>query len=364
MITVDDVAVEMKGLKFKLHTAWAKLPLGTIVEVVDWPPTAPNVSVSDKRSFNKGTIAVPKYILTPATTTVPEIQQYIVGLQEQQAQVEKRQKQVNEQKLALDSWHKDESKYAKNHNYWEKQLQPLQQELRRREGALSNTEYTLSQMLVQETMYNRFDQEISTWIKHYESKIKPDKNLNPNIVKSMIFRESRMGTFGPNLELPPYIWNGGKTHPVKSRFNIMQSVDSSAEQQLIMINEMAPTIYSNYRLSEIEKENRKNGKTQPELYAWNRGAIFKAMQEFFTYRDTTNRNFMGTPGKDLHEDYAFWIRAGTRWLFHKYMSLNTGIRTWPEAVRAFNGDGPTARAYKQDVMGRVGGTGFLKVGTK
>ncbi|RKG96033.1 hypothetical protein [Corallococcus carmarthensis] len=362
MITVDDMTVEMKGLKFRLHTAWAKIPLGSIVEVVDWPPTTLGVSINYKSPFHKGAITVPKYILAPVTAPVAGIQQYTVGLKGQQAQVEKCQKQVNDQRIALELWKKDEGKYAKNHDYWEKQLQPLQHELGRREGVLSSTLHTLGQMLVRETMYNRFDQTISTWVKHYEAKIKPEKKIDPNIVKSIIFQETRMGTSGRHLELPPYTWNGGKTHPVKSRFNLMQSVDSSAHQQLIMMEEMAPAIFIKHKLPEAVRENQKKGKTESELYAWNGGAIPKAMREFFVYRDTADKNLMETPARDLHEDYAFWIRTGVRWLFQKYVSLNARSRTWPEAVRAFNGSGADAHTYRNEVMGRVGAKGTLKVG--
>src|SRR5205814_1394472 len=77
-----------------------------------------------------------------------------------------------------------------------------------------------------------------------------------------------------------------------------------------------------------------------------------ALREFFEFRDGSNRNLMGTTGHDLHEDYGFWIRTAVRWLFVKYSNLSGP--TWAEAVRAYNGGGARARAYRDAVMARVG----------
>jgi hypothetical protein len=71
---------------------------------------------------------------------------------------------------------------------------------------------------------------------------------------------------------------------------------------------------------------------------------------------------MGSAGRDLHEDYGFWIRTAIRWLFLKYLSLRPP--SWPEAVRAYNGSGAQARQYRDEVLGRVGtrGVGDIPVG--
>jgi hypothetical protein len=77
----------------------------------------------------------------------------------------------------------------------------------------------------------------------------------------------------------------------------------------------------------------------------------RALREFFEHRDA-GRNLMGTPGRDLHEDYTFWIRTAIRWLFEKFRRL--GKPSWSEAVRAYNGTGAEARRYRAAVMARAG----------
>ena len=195
---------------------------------------------------------------------------------------------------------------------------------------------------------------------YYNQQLKPASALDPNIVKSMLFQESRMGTSGQHLELPPYSWSDSTKNPVRSRFNIGQAIDSAGQQQLIMVQEMAPDLVAKYKLNELVAENRRKGMTEAEFV---RGGDFaRAVQEFHQKDPASRKNRMGTPGKELFEDYEFWIRTAIRWLFYKYFSLSAP--DWAEAVRAYNGSGPGARAYKEKVMLRVGASGPLNVGMR
>lgn len=83
-----------------------------------------------------------------------------------------------------------------------------------------------NQKLIQETMFNRFD---------------------PNLLKSMLFQESEMGTAGVHLEDPP-------THPVKSRFNLGQVIDSSGLALLTMLEREQLALVATFSLSTLRSE--------------------------------------------------------------------------------------------------------------
>src|SRR5262249_35191278 len=48
-------------------------------------------------------------------------------------------------------------------------------------------------------------------------------------------------------------------------------------------------------------------------------------------------------------DYAFWIHLAIFWLFEKKKS----VKTWEEAIRAYNGSGKAAQHYKAAVVKRA-----------
>ncbi|HEX5871586.1 MAG TPA: DUF4157 domain-containing protein [Longimicrobium sp.] len=364
-VGVDDVTEEMVGMPFVLRTAQGtapdQIPAGATVTVTAWP-VGFAATVSYKTPKATITLSVPKLALTPAPTAVAGVRQYNVGLSGQQSAVETRQKSTGDAWGELASWRATKDQYKKNPKVWEEGVERLEKEVARQEGLLVKSQTTLSRMLVRETMYNRFDGIIKQWVDHYNAQFKPATDLDPNLVKSMLFQESRLGTEGTHLEKPPYSWTDSQKHPVRSRYNLGQAVDSYAHQQMLMIEEMAPDLYTKHKLADLAKEDRKKGKTEGEMYSWNGGKLSTAMQEFFTRRDAGDKNPMGTAGRDLHEDYAFWIRTAIRWLFYKYKSL--AKPTWAEAIRAYNGDGPDARTYRDAVVGRTAGKGAINVGNK
>jgi hypothetical protein len=366
-LNIDDVTEEMVGQSFSLRTAHGKIPSGATVVVVDWQEVGPNAQVKFTDKGVTITEEVPKLALNPVYTSVKGVRQYTVGLPGQQKVVEKSAQKVESVRKSLEKLKAEESQYKKHHDVWEKELKDAEAEVANQEGLLAGREEALSRMLVRETMYNRFDADIVRWVDFYNKSLKPKTPCDPSIVKSMMFNESRIGVEGPHLELPPYDWTSGGKHPVRSRFNVMQAIDSSGEQQLLMLKEIAPDIYKAHKLDEFEKAHAKEGLS--ERLIWGNPEFGAAVREFFERR-TGGKNVMGSRDVDLHLDYEFWIRTGVRWLFLKYFSV--GQKSWSEAARAYNGGGPGAGAkakkqaedYRNAVMGRVGKTTPLEVGEK
>jgi Domain of unknown function (DUF4157) len=362
-ITMDDLAPEMVGTLFRMRTTQGsppnEIPAGTFVTIVDWG--AGNTARIERRTMGVSTVLdVPKLALEPVHRGAVGVRQYNVGLASQQQSVQRGQAGVEEQRAVVAGWKAQEADHSATHDQWAASLGKLEVEAKRREGLQANRENLLNQMLVRETMYNRFDYHIAHWVEHYNTTLHPATKLNPNVVKSMLFEESGMGTQGVHLQPQPYSWADPVRNPIHSRFNIGQAIDSAGPQQLIMIKEMAPKIFEDYKLADLEAETRARIMSESDYVAWRNGDFKMAVMEFFSARDQWDRNLMGNTGKDLGEDYEFWIRTAVRWLFYKYLSLPTP--DWAEAVRAYNGSGLKAQNYKARVMGRAGRSTPLNVG--
>ncbi|NOQ24880.1 MAG: DUF4157 domain-containing protein [Bacteroidales bacterium] len=335
---VDDVTVEMNGKTFVLVEDWNGILKGTKIIIVDWKGTKPKASAYYIKKKKKIAIEVPKYALKPEYTSVAGVSKYEVGLDSQRSSVKKSQKK-------LDDWKSKEGQYKKNRELWEK-------ELKRLEGLHAKREKTMSRMLVRETMYNRFDADIKKWVDFYNTKYSPKTNLKYNIVKSIIFQETRMGTSGVHLKSPPYNYHG-TPHPIKSRFNLGQVIDSFGPQQYLMIKEMAPKIYTKYGFDKFEKEAKWKGMTGKEWWTEN---FRKAIEEFSKLKDASGENLMGNK-KELFLDYEFWIRATVKWLFQKFFIM----KSWSKAVKAYNGSGKAAENYKKAVIDRSNKTSPVSV---
>ena len=336
-VSVDDVASEMNGLRARFLSMYPATRAdsstrlfsdGALLPIDEWNGTNAEAVVA---GFN-----IPKIILDPAPDSVTGMRRYEVALHSQR-------NAIGLNATQLTHWVSRESEFSRNHASWERERTRLETLLHRRQ-------VTYSRMWVRQMMYNRFDVDISHWVDHYNAQLHPASLLDPNIVKSMIYQETRMGTSGAHLMPPPSDWSSSDRHPIRSRFNLGQAIDSWGPQQFLMIQEMAPPIYTANGLSAFERtwygmSNSDYASSAP---------FMRALREFFEFRDGSNHNLMGTSGRDLHEDYGFWIRTAIRWLFVKYSHL--GTPTWAEAVRAYNGGGHRARAYRDAVMGRVGST--------
>lgn len=334
-ITVDDVASEMNGLRCRFLSAHRAtradgsargFSAGALLLIGDWNGVGAEATVDG--------FTVPKLVLAPAPDSVSGMRRYDVALDAQRTAVGR-----NARELA--AWVARESEYRSNHGLWERERARLQTLLDRRQA-------TYSRMWVRQMMYNRFDFSIAWWVRHYNTQLSPATVLDANIVKSLLYQESRMGTSGEHLMPPPSDWASGDRHPIRSRFNIGQAIDSWGPQQWLMMREMAPSIFARHDLSTLDRTWMSTSNDD-----YNAHAPFRtALRDFFEFRDGSNRNLMGTTGRYLHEDYGFWIRTAIRWLFVKYANLSSP--TWPEAVRAYNGGGARARAYRDAVMARVG----------
>lgn len=335
-VSLDDVASEMEGLRCRFLGLYrARRADGTertfaedaVLRIERWNGTGADAVVDG--------FPVPKLVLAPHVDRVATVRRYVVGLDAQRRAVVENARRLRE-------WSAQEASYRANHDVWEREKARL-------EGLLAKRSVVYGRMWVQWTMYNRFDVPIAAWTQHYNQALRPAADLDPNVPKSILYQESRMGTSGQHLMPPPSDWGSSARHPIRSRFNIGQAIDSWGPQQWLMMREMAPAIFARHGLGALEAGRRWFGMSNAEYGASE--PFMRALREFFEHRDG-GRNLMGTPGRDLHEDYGFWIRAAIRWLFVKYSSLRTP--SWAEAVRAYNGGGAAARRYRDAVMARVG----------
>lgn len=344
-IAVDDVLDEMDGLKCRIVNRFIAtrgatqhtFPQGYVHAIDSFGGAGEDLTLE---GFD-----VPKLVTEPAPDVVAGMRWYSLPLADQRAAVLKNHQQ-------LDAWVAQEPAYKKNHTLWEKEKARLESLLQTRV-----TEY--NRMWVRLMMYNRFDPYIARWTDHYNKKLSPADDLDPNIVKSLLFQESRMGTHGDHLMPGPWSWNDADRHPIRSRFNIGQAVDSFGPIQWLMLKEMAPKIWQKHKLDDLEPRKVWLGMSS-SAYGTH-PTFFKAVREFFEARNPDGTNLMGTLHRDLHEDYEFWVRTSIRWLFHKYESQRRP--SWPHAVEAYNGGGSSAKAYRKAVMARLGSGPFKAVDT-
>jgi hypothetical protein len=351
----EDVASELVGREFKLSqdvtVGGVTHKAGTSVEVRTWDNTSPTVTViALPRGAANPTFDVPKKVVRPVDTAVAGVAPYDAGLDSVLSDFER-----GEQKIAAENARKDG---------------PRADEITRLEGLQTNRLKLLNTRLIQASMLNRFDASIKKWTDHYNTKFgfTGKKALDPDLVKAMIFDETQMGTSGQHLEVPP-------THPVKTRFNIGQMIDSSTMILLELIREDEPALIATYHLENIEKDlsaaqielrDLKKVKTPDatqtarkadletlsesywERFMWNYRAagqtvgLREAVDDYFDLpAGSTDRNF----------DYDFWVRACILELFGKRKEVST----WEEAARAYNGIGDRARKYKARVTTRMAG---------
>jgi hypothetical protein len=347
-----DVASEMVGRHFRLTkevvVGGVTHKAGDVVQVTAWSNTSPTVTVAAV-PFAAGdpTFDVPKQLIRPDEAVAAGVVPYDVGLDKVVKGFE-----ANEKKLTDERARKDD---------------PRPDEVTRLEGLRENWLKLLNERLIQGTMFNRFDAAIKTWTDHYNTKLglTGSKAADPDMVKAMIFEESQMGTAGPHLDDPP-------THPVRTRFNIGQVIDTSSLVMLELIREDEPGLIDTFHLKDIERDlikaqdelDRLKKLSSPndlqkarieeltrlsgqdwEVFMWGYMApgqtdgFGAAVADYFHVSGGTPRNL----------DYEFWIRASVRELFDKRKLVSS----WEEAARAYNGAGPAARRYKAAVTARM-----------
>jgi hypothetical protein len=339
-----DVASELVGRKFKLTKAFGALAAGDVVTIEAWTNGSPTARVKPAAG---AAVDVPKKLLRHAEAAVAGITQYDAGLDQVVRDYERGEKKLADERA------KSGPDVA--------ELEQLQK----------NRQQLLDQRLIQETMFNRFDPSIKKWVDHYNAKFgfTGAKALDPEIVKSMLYKETQMGTEGQHLDVPA-------SNAIRTRFNIGQGpIDSGAITMVHILREEAPALFASYKLEGIEKAmsdaqdelvRLKNlrapdatqrariaelvvlsgpGDENWETFLWNfkgPGAaknLLGVATEFLEAPAATPRKF----------DYDFWIQAMVRLLFLK----RTHARDWTDAVRRFNGRGKDAADYRDNVMGRL-----------
>ena len=387
--TPEDAAPKMIGqeftvdqeMSFKYNTdGKVVFPKGQKVTAESWENGEATIkALAHHTEKDKNYYVYPKKIwLTPVGDSKSGLYQYSSGLSDAKTDFIAGQNKI-------DDWTSETNKKkyedAGTLDIYNAQLTNL-------ETLQANRSVNLNEKLIQETMYNTFDAEIVKWVDYYHKEIgeakgwtKPDANL----VKSMVYQESGMGTMGEHLPTT----NPGLSYATKTNYNLMQSIDSSGMQQIVMMRdydakvkppkkklqdqydyEKSVTDYYNaqdiVKKKEVEKKTLEpaeeliyadavkrisfpvyNKKTKKDeiKYFWN---------EYFrshpNWQKAVTAYFAQTsPNRKLSFD--FWIQVGVRWLYEK--RIENKSTSWEEAARAFNGSDNAS--YKKDITSRVAG---------
>lgn len=349
----EDVACEMVGRKFEVTGAFnaggTKLEPGDIVTVISWDNVSESVIV-----FGGGTrrqFSIPKTLLKPTRLKVTGVAPYSAGVVSQAAAVRKIKKEFEE-------WKAKERWYKTNKKFYRKVRKELKETLARKLKILNRK-------LIQETMFNRFDAIIKKEVDAANSAhgFKGAQALDPNLFKSLIFREGQFGTAGEHFEVPP-------SHSAKTRFNISQAIDSSGLALMTLFKKEYPSIMKKFlpnmrkNLYKAQREynrlKRKKALTPTEAvrlrelkalseqfweaFIWS----YKSPSTSFRFADVV-KNFFNKSIPPLNFDYEFWVHLGVMWLFEKHKPG----RSWATTIMLYNGTGPEARCYRDAVVGRV-----------
>ena len=234
-ISPEDVSGEMVGLSFEVAGPFSsgtiRLSGGEVVEVLAWDNDATTVRVRLQAPSRNAHVPfdIPKTLLRPIASGTPGIAPYSAGVEAQVGIVRGGEQRIERERTRTGG--------------------PRPGEIPRLEGLQRRRQGLLNRRLIQETMFNRFDSEISRWTDYYNRQFSYTgvRALDPNLVKSMLFQESQIGTAGEHLEDPP-------SHRVKTRFNIGQAVDSSGMILLTMMEEMQPSLITSYHLGSIRSD--------------------------------------------------------------------------------------------------------------
>jgi hypothetical protein len=133
--------------------------------------------------------------------------------------------------------------------------------------------------------------------------------------------------------------------PAKHLTNLMRDLSNAQRERESLRVKRTRTAAETTRLAELDRLARQSW----EVFIW----TYRAPGQAEGFRDAVNEFFATVPtgSPPRNEDYAFWIRTGVRWLVEKRRAR--GITSWESAVRAFNGSGPRANAYRDAVVARA-----------
>ncbi|KQR16254.1 DUF4157 domain-containing protein [Cellulomonas sp. Leaf334] len=355
-IAPEDVSSEMVGRTFELTAAVTQrgvtLAAGTVVTITSWLNSAETVGATS--AGTPGGFVIAKTGLRPARTAVAGIDPYSSGVAGQASSVTKGE-------AALNAWVAKKAQYKTP-----KALASFDKERLRLEGLLATRRKLLNRKLIQETMFNRFDSIIKSEVDaaNTANGLTGKAALDPNLLKSMLFQESQLGTSGRHLEVPA-------SHPVKTRFNLGQVIDSSGLALLTMLEAERRDVVTAFSLGDLrkdlvaaqrelatlEKKATRTGAEDARLIDL-RGQSAQSWETFIWaytatgagvgFADAVSSLFAETvPARN--ESYTFWIHMAVSWLFTKHRA---GV-SWPEAIRKYNGGGARAKHYRDAVVGRA-----------
>lgn len=394
---VEDAAGEMVGKTFTLNAevkvSSLVLPKGSKVVISSWSNSSSTVKANFKSGKVTNSVTIEKKKLTPVGDSSSGLYQYYAGVTQVEQKYSSIEKKIEAQELVIKEWEavKDKYKSENGKKEWQRQMDVKKTDLADLQYKLTGTGYTsanlpgrlkitnksgvkksitpqsvlLNKSLIEQTMLNTFDANIVKWVSYYNKQIGIPKKwppLDANIVKSMLYQESHMGTHGTFLLKPPYSIGQRMT-----KFNIGQAIDSSGPQQILMIKEISPAIHTKFSLDQVTKDMWAAKETWAKLDA--KGSSRSATEEtdFVALNGRSNngkhwnnyytsdprwasavREFFTETTKARNLDYDYWIRTAVRWLFEKKKSE----KNWGDAIKSYNGSGDKAKVYKSDVIKR------------
>jgi hypothetical protein len=360
-----DVAPDMVMERFELrvdHQVGGKtLPTGSVVRALDWTLGAPTVKVALDTTPSTQ-FDVPKWKLRPIAAREKGVTLYFP-----KTTVDEQAETVRQREADLANWDKDEKKYAKKHKYWEEQRNGTAKE----DGLVQKSQKSLAGLdvaMIQQLRYNLFDSMIVAEVDAANKKFKRADPLDPNLVKSIIFRETQMGTSGSFVEDTTTDDLG---HAVINHWNITQAIDSSGTQYARVLPLEFPVIAKKWKVdnlihderaaqSELDGYEKKPPtdatkkarhdeldrrfyadaaaktakKRDSERYFWMEPGFFPALQEVWA---------TSTPA--LNKTYQHWIHMLVVELFDK----RERATDWEDAVEKYNGRSPH---YREEVVER------------
>lgn len=410
-----DASYEMVCRSFELNKAITlssgstkvALSKGTTVVIEVWDNASTTVVARARNPATKKVVHGLK--IDKADLSVPGgtagLYHYGANVNSQQTSIDSLKSKIKSTEQKLKDWigRKDEYKKFKNLPLWEKEKARLEGLLKGQKWSLSGggarpgTAITqkprydlLNIQLIQESLYNAHDTSIKNWVAHYNSGIGAAKKwdkLDANIVKSMIFQETQGGTSGAHLAMPKPgagIAKGVRFHPVKSRFNLMQAVDTSGYILTTMMREMdsktaadyssgkESALYKKHSLGQMLKDYEKTktvmkkvsnselvdlqkkqeaakkkkgslGKddaarlAQLEDLKSRLGDLDKPNWESWIWSDSrfqaAQKEYNSQVNNGRYYQYDFWVKAGVRWLFHKREFLENRERRRAKAKK-------------------------------
>lgn len=351
-IQPEDVASELVGREFTLSADDGGLRRGAVVRPTAWSNTSRTVPVRDAGGRDA---TVQKSHLRPRNAAVAGMNPYTANVGRHAAAAE-----AADQTAA--AWRAREGEYrsVRGRDLWVREMARLDE-------IAATRNRVLNRRLIQDTQLNRFDAIIQAEVNaaNAAAGYTGAAALDPNLVKSMIFQESQMGTAGEHL--------GDPSSAVKTRFNLGQTIDSSGSQLLLLMEREHTALLARFHLTNLRRDLETAMRRKEELEGMRartaaQDAELRVLQgqarqnwEYFIWGYQAPGQALGfqhavtelfrSPGggrPPRNEDYQFWIHLMVMWLFEK----RQGVRSWSEAIRAYNGSGTRAVHYRDAVVAR------------